>query len=108
MKKFSIRKRWSVAKVELRIFLENANNEVAETKEAGDILRKYSAGHKLTSEEKRKIKEQIFDVLKGVGIIVPFALVPGASLILPFIIKFGNKNGIKIMPSSFNKKIKKD
>ena len=108
MSKFSIRKHWSVAKVELKIFLENANNEVEETREAGIILKKYSAGHKLTKEERKKLREQIFDVLKGVGIVVPFALIPGATLILPFLIKFGNKNGIKIMPSSFNKKIKNE
>lgn len=100
-----VHKHWEIVKVELRIFLEKVSNEVGETKEAAAILRKEAAGLPITIEEKKKVREQVFDVLKTVGIGIPFVLVPGASIILPFLIKFAETHGIRILPSSFEKQI---
>lgn len=94
---------WDKIKIEFKIFLEKASNEVDETKEAGVILKRHVAGEEITEEEREKVREQIIDLLKGVGIAVPFALIPGASVVLPFLIKFAEKNGVKILPSSFEK-----
>jgi hypothetical protein len=89
-------------KAQLHQFLENAAHEIAETKEAGMIIIKHQVyKEKLTKEEKRFIKEQTWDVLKALGIVVPFALLPGASVLIPIIVVAARKKGIEILPSSF-------
>jgi len=92
----------------LNEFLEKSAHEIAETKEAGIILNKYLHGHKLTIEEKKFIRTQTFDVLKSIGIIVPFAFIPGASILIPVIVVVAKKKGIQILPSSFIDKPKDD
>lgn len=90
-------------KEKLHIFLANVAHEIAETKEAGLIIIKHQvSGEKLSKEEKRFIKEQTYNVLKSIGIIVPFALLPGASVLIPIIVTVAKKRGINILPSSFN------
>jgi hypothetical protein len=90
-------------KEKLHDFLASANHEIVKTKEAGLIIIKHQvSGEKLSKEEKRFIKEQTYDVLKSIGIIVPFALLPGASVLIPIIVSVAKKRGIDILPSSFN------
>ena len=104
-----MRKYYVKIEVTLRKFLKDASNEITETKDAGIILKKYAKGHKLTRLEKKQIKQQTYDVLKSVGIGVPFVLIPGASVLLPFLIHIASKHNIDLLPSSFsNKKAKKD
>ena len=50
------------------------------------------------------MREQFYDVLKVAGIGIPFALIPGASILLPLVIAFAKKKNINIMPSSFQEK----
>lgn len=85
-------------------FLENISNEAAETKEAAVILRKYIITGKITPEDELIFKNQLIDVFKALGIGIPFILIPGASILLPFIIKLADKFNINIFPSSFNDK----
>jgi hypothetical protein len=65
-------------------------------------LVKYIKQGNITKEEEKELRTQVYDLLKVLGIGVPFALVPGASLLLPFLIKLANKKGIKLLPSAFN------
>jgi hypothetical protein len=88
-------------KKELKIFVKKLSNEARETKEAAQIVSKYARGEKITEEEEKALKEQIYDVLKVAGIGIPFALIPGASILLPIIVKIADKKGIELMPSSF-------
>lgn len=37
--------------------------------------------------------------MAGIGIC--FMLIPGSTLLLPFLIKLGNKRGINLLPSAF-------
>jgi hypothetical protein len=99
---------WEVIQVHMKDFLHKAGNEVDETKEATTILKKEMSGLPVTVEEKEKVREQLFDLLKTAGIAVPFALIPGASVILPFLIKFAESKGVRILPSSFEKPIEKN
>jgi len=92
---------WVEVKESIKDFLHKASNEVDETKEAGKILKKYSHGHPLSEKEKALIKQQVFDILKSVGIGIPFVLVPGASILLPILISVAKKHKINLMPSSF-------
>ncbi len=54
--------------------------EAIETKESFIILTKYIKGEKITKPEKKQFKQQVFDLLKGTGVVVPVMLIP-----LPFI-----------------------
>jgi len=92
----------------LNEFLDKSAHEIAETKEAVAIINKYLHGQKLTVEEKKFIRIQTFDVFKSIGIIVPFAFIPGASILIPAIVIVAKKKGINILPSSFVDKSNKD
>ena len=46
--------------------------EAIETKEAFVILTKYIKKEKISRSEKKQIKRQIIDLLKGTGVVVPF------------------------------------
>jgi len=85
-------------------FLLCVKNEYAGTKEAGEILRKYVKEGKITPEEEHILKTQMIDSLKIVGVVVPFVLVPGASILMPILIKVAGKHNIELLPSAFNQK----
>lgn len=88
----------------IKSFLEKVSKEASETKEASVILKKYIKEGKVTPEEEEKFREQLIDVLKAMGIGIPFVLIPGASLLLPLVAKLSKKFKINIFPSSFNNK----
>lgn len=77
-------------------------NEIRESKELLGLLRK-SANEKLSKEEKEKVKEQIFDILKTIPSLSIF-LIPGGSLILPILMKILPQD--LLTPSSFVNKVK--
>jgi hypothetical protein len=81
----------------------NLKTEVTETQVASEIVVKYIKKGHISKEEEKELKTQVYDLLKILGIGVPFALIPGASLLLPFLIKLAQKKGIQILPTSFNK-----
>ena len=85
-------------------FLHCIRIEYEDTKDAGKIVEKYMKGGKLTAEEEHVLKQQLVDSLKMVGVMVPFVLVPGASIIMPILIKVASKHNIELMPSAFNEK----
>lgn len=89
-------------------FFSSLKTEALETKEATIIIQKYIKYGKISDEEEKMLKEQMVDSLKLIGVVVPFVLIPGASILLPIIIKVANKHNIQILPSSFNKKEKED
>ena len=91
-------------KKEVKLFAKNLANEAKETGEAAQIVAKYARGEKITDAENVALKEQFYDVLKMAGIGIPFALIPGASILLPLVIAFAKKKNINIMPSSFQEK----
>ena len=85
-------------------FLHCIKIEYEDTKDAGKIVEKYLKGEKLTPEDEHVLKLQLVDSLKMVGVMVPFVLVPGASIIMPILIKVASKHNIELMPSAFNEK----
>ena len=90
------------------VFWENLSLEAKETKEAAQIVAKYAKDGKITEEEEKILRQQFYDVLKVAGIGVPFVLVPGASVLLPLLLKYAKKKNIDILPSSFNNKDKNE
>ena len=79
--------------------LISVHKEEANTKEAGLIIKKYIETRNISEDEEKALKLQLADTLKIVGIIVPFVLIPGASIIIPILIKVAGRQNINLMPS---------
>ena len=58
----------------------------------------------MSKEDEKELKLQVYDLLKIMGIGVPFVMIPGSSLLIPFLMKIAEKKGIDILPSSFSNK----
>jgi len=84
-------------------FLQGLKTEYDGDKEAVFIIQKYIVDKTITDADEHILKTQLMDSLKIVGIGVPFALIPGASVLLPIIIKIAAKHNIDLMPTAFDK-----
>jgi hypothetical protein len=93
---------WRKQRKAMQIFVERISREAGETKEAALIITKYTKGEELSDEEEKALKEQFYDVLKIVGIGVPFAIIPGASILIPIVVTYAKRKGVNILPSSFS------
>ena len=87
-----------------KIFWDNMSIEAKETKEAVQIIKKYSIEGNISEQEEEALRRQVYDILKIAGIGIPFALVPGASVLIPLLIKYAKKKNVNLLPSSFDKK----
>ena len=97
------RNRLKTAKA-LNDFLIGVKNEATDSKESTRIIVKFVLKQQITKEEEKHLKTQVYDVFKILGIGVPFMLIPGATLLIPFILKAAEKKGIDLYPSNFNGK----
>jgi len=91
----------------IHIFLLNVKKQAFNTKEAGSVIEKYIKEGKITDEEEKILQTQLWDSLKIVGVVIPFVLIPGASLLMPLILKVAEKNDIELLPTAFQSE-KKD
>jgi hypothetical protein len=94
-------------KEEIKRYAKGFKGEAKESKEAFLILGKYSRKEEITDEEKKLFKEQIIDILKGVGVVLPLQLIPlpfVSTILLIVMEKTLLSMGIKILPSSFYEK----
>lgn len=89
-------------------FVIKVKTEASETKIASQIFMKYVKEGNITEEEELELKTQVYDLLKVLGIGVPFALIPGASLLMPFLLRIAKKKGLDILPTAFNEEAQKD
>lgn len=88
-------------------FVVSVKEEASNTKEAGLIIQKYLQTKEITKDEEHTLRTQLYDSLKIVGVVIPFILIPGASIIMPILIKIAEKHDIELLPTSFQKKKKK-
>ncbi len=88
----------------VRSFIYSMKVEATETHAASKILVKYIKEGEVSPEEEKELRTQVYDLLKMLGIGVPFALIPGATLLIPFLVKLAQKKGIEILPTAFNGK----
>jgi len=86
-----------------RKILIGLKTETVETKQASRIAIKYISKGVITKQEEIELRQQVYDILKTLRIAVPFALIPGASLLMPFLIRIAKKKGVNLLPSAFNK-----
>ena len=89
-------------------FLHCITIEYHGTREAGVIVEKYLKYGKLTAEEEHILKTQLVDSLKMIGVVVPFVLVPGASILMPILIRIAGRHNIQLLPSAFTNESKVD
>lgn len=82
--------------------LKGLKTETEETKQATKIALKYLSKGSITKEEEIELRHQVYDILKTIGVGVPFALIPGASILMPILIKVAQKKGINLLPSAFS------
>ncbi|WP_111708481.1 putative signal transducing protein [Lutibacter citreus] len=94
------RNRYKAAKA-LTGFLVGLKNEATDSKETSRIIVKFISNQKITKDEEKHLKTQVYDVFKILGIGVPFILIPGATLLIPFLLKAAEKKGIDLIPSNF-------
>ena len=87
----------------IRLFFINLHSEAKETRDASKIIVKYVRNGKLSKQDEKELKLQVYDLLKIMGIGVPFVMIPGSSILIPFLMKIAEKRGINILPSSFSK-----
>lgn len=82
-------------------FLHGLKAEYDGDKKAGSIIISYVKTGEISVDDEHLLKNQFTDSLKIIGIGVPFALVPGASILIPLLIKEAEKHNIELMPSAF-------
>ena len=83
-----------------KIFLA-IKNEQKETQELGLLLKKYALqSGNLTRDEMRIVKDQFVDLLKITGLSIP-VLMPFSPVIIPLMMKLGQKVGVRLLPTSF-------
>jgi hypothetical protein len=82
-------------------FLRRLKQEGNETSEAAIILARYAKGEKVSKEDMEKFRAQMIDVIKILGIGIPYMLIPGSSLLLALVVSIAKKYNIDILPSSF-------
>ena len=76
-------------------------NEKKETKELGLLLKKYAMqSGNLSRDEMKIVKDQFVDLLKITGLSIP-VIMPFSPVIIPLMMKLGQKVGVRILPTSF-------
>lgn len=90
-------------KVIMLKFVRALKEEAEETKEMALLIEKSRKGEKLTKEENKKIRRQFYDILKGIGIGIPFIIIPGATVLLGMALVYAKKKNISLLPSAFEK-----
>ena len=83
-------------------FLKDVSVEYREDQRALEVIRKYIREGTITSDDEHLLKTQLSDSLKIIGIGVPFVLIPGASILMPIVLKVAEKHHIAILPAAFN------
>ena len=96
-----LRKHGTKATEIMKTFVSKMGTEAKETHEASKIIVKFLKEGTVNKEEEHELKTQIYDLFKMAGIGIPFMLIPGSALLMPFLIKLANKRGIDLLPSAF-------
>lgn len=88
----------------LDVFFNGIKSGAKDTKKTRLIIQTYISKGEIDKEDEKFLKFYIYDMLKVAGIGIPFVLLPGASIIIPFLIKAAEKRNIDIIPSNFKNK----
>lgn len=94
-------------KEEIKRYANGFKGEAKESKEAFLILEKYMRKEEVSDEENKFFKDQIIDILKGVGVVLPIQLIPlpfVSTILLIVLDETLRSMNVKILPSSFYEK----
>ena len=86
-----------------KAFFNSLRKEARETKQSSYFVVKFLKESKLSKKEEKELMLQFYDVLKIMGVGIPFFMIPGATVLVPFLIKLSRKLGLDIIPTSFKK-----
>lgn len=89
-------------------FLQGLKTEYGDDKEALLIIRQYLSTGSVNAEQEHLLKTQLYDTIKLAGIGIPFVLLPGASILMPILIKVAARHHIELMPPAFTQQSKGD
>ena len=92
----------------LKNFVGKLGTEAKETHAASKIMVKYLRGDVINEEEEKELKTQIFDLFKMAGIGIPFMVIPGSTVLIPYLVKLAKKRGINLLPTAFKEENKED
>ncbi|MFT3750656.1 MAG: hypothetical protein QM768_20260 [Agriterribacter sp.] len=81
-------------------FLQDLKTEYTGDKKAVTIIQKYLHGDKLNEEDDTILRTQLWDSLKIIGVVIPFILIPGASVLMPILIRVADAHHIQLLPSA--------
>ena len=84
-------------------FVSKMGTEAKETHEASKIVVKFLKEGKVSKDEEHELRTQVYDLFKMAGIGIPFMLIPGSTLLMPFLVKLASKRGIDLLPTAFKK-----
>lgn len=87
----------------LDLFFKGVRNGASDTKKTSLIIQDYIVNGEIDKQNEKFLKFYVLDMLKIAGIGIPFVLLPGASVIIPFILKAAEKRNIDLIPSNFKK-----
>ncbi|MDO6739175.1 LETM1 domain-containing protein [Wenyingzhuangia sp. 2_MG-2023] len=90
----------------LDVFFMGLKNGASDTKKTTTIIQAFVTKGTISKEEEKFLKIYVYDLLKVAGIGIPFVLLPGASIIIPFVIRAAEKRNIDLIPSNFKNKPK--
>lgn len=91
------------ATIALKEFVIKIGTEAKETHSASKVVMKFVKEGKVSKEEELELRTQVYDLFKMAGIGIPFMMIPGSSLLLPYLLKIAEKKGIDLLPSAFKK-----
>lgn len=83
-------------------FIQGLKTEYDDDKEAFTIIKNYVENGEMTESDEHILKTQLMDSLKIAGIGIPFVLIPGASVLMPILIKIAVKHNIELLPAAFD------
>lgn len=88
-------------KAHLHLLFRDVDKQFDDDKEAVSIIKDYiSQGH-ITEEQEAYLKSQVENSLMAVGLMIPMTLLPGASVLVPLLIKIAAAHHIDLLPEDF-------
>ena len=85
-----------------KLFFQKVKQEIDESTEMGRLIKRKAKGEHLSNEEVLFVKQQLQDILIGLGLTVAyFSMIPGATLISILLLKYAKKRGHNLFPSAF-------
>jgi len=89
------------------VFFNGIKSEGINAKKTSLIIQNFATKGEISKEDEKFLKFYVVDLLKIAGIGIPFVLLPGASIIIPFVLKMAEKKNLDLIPSNFKSKTKK-